>query len=679
MCAGPGGTGPGWTQSFFFVLPLLLDILCGILFRGLCVVGRATEAVTEQIRQASDIVDVVSSYVSIRRAGKDFKALCPFHREKTPSFHAVPAKQIFKCFGCGAGGDVFKFIQLRENVDFLEARRILAERAGIRLDESGTADNHQVGPGKVDIERANKWAVRWFKEQLSTPAGRHAAEYATSRGISPESLDRFAVGYAPDSWDALQTAASRSGVPSGLLLAAGLVKPREDGSTYDAFRERLIFPIQDAMGRTLGIGGRTLRDDPAKYLNSPQSILFDKSRCLYGLATAKDAFSESRMAVIVEGYTDCLLAQQHGFVNTVATLGTALTLEHVRMLRRYVDEVIVLFDSDEAGQRAADQCLQHFLAEQLDVRLAHVTEGKDPADLLNALGPDAFRRTLTSAVGALELKWRQVSRRYRDGATGPGRRRAIEDFLALLASSGSLVASDPIQRGMVLNRVGRLLGLSSEEVNRQLRIVARRTVSASEEVTSLPRQGIPRSPDAGAAAMRDILGVLLNEPDNYNSVAEDFAPELLQDSRLREIAEEVADWSPRATPASLPTLISRFESPETAALIMELQAEGEARGNFGATLEGAVARLQEVVEHGRLSAHEAQLRQIPEKKSGIGVQETVTEHVLPKADSEEDAEVTSAFYDSARKAGNVNRFAARRHMGGPATVDSRPSGTRSAD
>lgn len=191
--------------------------------------------------------------------------------------------------------------------------------------------------------------------------------------------------------------------------------------------------------------------------------------------------------------------------------------------------------------------------------------------------------------------------------------------------------------------------------------------------------------------MREILGVLLNEPDNYDSVAEDFAPELLQDSRLREIAEGVADWSPRATPASLPTLISRFESPEIAALITELQAEGEARGNFEATLDGAVARLQEVVEHSRLSAHEAQLRQIPEKKSGQGVQDTVTEHVLPKTDgkanseeySEEDAEATSAFHASAsasaRKAGNVNRFAARRHLGGPATVDSRPSGTRSAD
>ena len=556
--------------------------------------GRVSVALVERIRQASDIVDIVSSYVSLQRAGRGLKALCPFHNEKTPSFTVAADKQIFHCFGCGAGGDVFKFVQLRENVDFKEALAILAARAGISLEES-PSQRRDGAPGKADLERVNRWACRWFQQQLQKPCGDAAREYMAARGISNQSIERLAIGYAPQSWDALCTAAKSNNVPADLLSVTGLARLREDGSRYDAFRNRLMFPIRDAMDRVIGFGGRTLGDDPAKYVNSPQSPLFDKSRCLYGIASAKHAFAKERSAVVVEGYVDCLMAQQHGFEHTVATLGTALTPEHVQLLRRYVDQVILVFDSDEAGQRAADNSLRLFLTERLDVRLARVPEAKDPADLLLAAGPSAFQTVLTSAVDALEFKWNQIRRRYRDAATGPDRRRAIEEFLGLIAGIADLGACDPIQRGLILNQVGKLLGLPGEEINRQLRIISRQMPvksSAAAPARHLDRQAI----GPAGLAMRELMEVLINDPGHFASVATEFDPQLLPDGDLKEIAAAVAELTREQGGFTLPGLISRFESVRTASQIMELQAAGEQKGNFAATAEGAAARLRELRE-----------------------------------------------------------------------------------
>jgi DNA primase len=565
--------------------------------RGVSVNGRVSVSILEQIRQASDIVDVVSSTATLKRAGRTFKGLCPFHREKTPSFTVNPEKQVFYCFGCGAGGDVFKFVQLRENVDFREAIAILAVRAGITIEEPKGGPTGAAGTklSKVDLERANRWACRWFQQQLRSSVGESARRYAVSRGFTDASIERFGVGYAPEGWETLTIAARAAGVPAALLVATGLVRSREDGSVYDAFRNRLMFPIRDAMDRIVGFGGRTLGDDPAKYVNSPQSVLFDKSRTLYGIATAKNAFATTRAAVVVEGYVDCLMAQQHGFDHVVATLGTALTPEHVQLLRRYVDRVILVFDSDAAGQKAADNALRLFVAERLDVALACVPEAKDPADLLVAAGAATFERVLTSAVGALEFKWNQIRRRFHDAATGPDRRRAVEEFLGLVASSGDLEACDPIQRGLILNQVGKLLGLPGEEVHRQLRIISRRTPLPPRN-EAVAREPAAAPTDAAGRAMRDVLEVVLNEPAHYQAAEEEFDPALLADAELRCIAEAVAELAKREEGFVLSDVISRFDSARIAGRIMELQAAGERLGNFEAVVQGALHRLRELRE-----------------------------------------------------------------------------------
>jgi DNA primase len=638
--------------------------------------GRVSVALVEQVRQGSDIVDVVSSYVSLKRAGRALKGLCPFHNEKTPSFTVTAEKQIFHCFGCGAGGDVFKFIQLRENVDFREALTILASRAGISLEET---PRQQAGdgaiPSKTDLERVNRWACRWFQQQLQKPSGTAAREYMASRGFSDESVDRFAIGYAPQSWDALCTAARSSNVPAELLSATGLARSREDGSRYDGFRNRLIFPIRDAMDRVIGFGGRTLGDDPAKYVNSPQNPLFDKSRCLYGIASAKHAFAKERCAVVVEGYVDCLMAQQHGFEHTVATLGTALTPEHVQMLRRYVDQVILLFDSDEAGQRAADNSLRLFLTERLDVRLARVPEAKDPADLLLAAGPSALQSVLTSAVDALEFKWNQIRHRYRDAATGPDRRRAIEEFLGLIAGIADLAACDPIQRGLILNQVGKLLGLPGEEVNRQLRIIARQTPGKPSAAAPARHAGRQEVGPAGLA-MRELLEVLINDPGHHASVATEFDPRLLPDGDLREIATAVVELSRDQGGFTLPGLISRFESVGTASQIMELQLAGERKGNFAATVEGAAARLRELREERERSDVVAILRR---------GSDTATEPAQVESDSSDDSSVNdgdgqrSLLRAVSENRGGIGVFAGHRHSTAHGAAKTVPGEKRGAD
>ncbi|MBN2563784.1 MAG: DNA primase [Phycisphaerae bacterium] len=639
--------------------------------------GRTSAAITEQVRQASDIVDVVSSYVRLKRAGTAFKGLCPFHREKAPSFQVNPERQIFKCFGCGAGGDVFKFIQMRENVSFMEAKTILATRAGISIEEEARPNDRPAGPSKTDLERTNRWASRWFQQQLAGSAGRNVRGYLENRGISEESVRRFALGYAPDSWDSLRRAAAERGIPSQLLSMAGLTKENPDtGNCYDAFRNRLIFPIQDVMARTIGFGGRTLGEDPAKYLNSPQSALFDKKRCLYGLDSAKEAFREHRTAVVVEGYVDCIMAQQYGFGQTVATLGTALTIEHVRLLRRYVDAVILVFDSDEAGRRAADQSLSLFLTEQLDVRLAEVPEAKDPADLLLAAGAEAFQHVLTSAQDALEFKWKQVLQRYRNDATGPMRRRAIEEFLGLIASSADLGACEPIQRGLILNQVGKLLGLSSEEVHRQLRIVARRSGPVRGVDDGGPRsERAPVTPDAACAAMRELLGVLLNEPSYYASIATEFDPGLIPDRATREIAQAVVETAQEDPDFTLPALISRFESVETAKRIVALQTAAETRGNVAATVEGAVQCLQRLREQRRNDDLESGLRKVESRvpSEAAGEVEEGVPRGQPEGKEMDERSIAQALRQGVR---NAHGFAARRHLSASRAADAGQGGSQ---
>lgn len=547
----------------------------------------------ERIRQASDIVEVVGEHLALKRAGSAFKGLCPFHNEKTPSFNVSPARQSFKCFGCGAGGDVFKFVQLRENVGFAEAIRLLADRAGINLPDRRSKTPAQ-DPDRATLIRANEWAARWFGEQLRHPKnGAVAREYVQSRRFDPQVADGFGIGFAPGSYDRIIHDAASAHIPIPVLQAAGLTRNNEAGTHYAVFRNRLMFAIRDSSGRIIGFGGRALDDSPAKYLNTPETVLFDKGRHVFGLDRARESIAEKGRVVVVEGYTDCLMAHQFGFRETVAALGTSFTAQQARLLARFCKEVILVFDSDEAGQRASDRALEAALAQRLTVRLASVPEGKDPCDFLLSAGPERFEALLNSAPDALEFKWHQVRSHTNAPGGATDSHRLVEEFLGLVARCVARESFDTVHLGFIANQVGKLLGLPANEIyryitkrrDRELRRPDRGDEATLEQVMLEPA-------NADQAAVRHVLEVLLNAPECVELISDRRLVEQVDDSNLARIAGEFLSAYPDGRGFSLAAFLSAFEEPEMTALITDMQLAGERRGNYEATLRGALDCLE---------------------------------------------------------------------------------------
>ncbi len=546
-------------------------------------------SLTQQVLQAADIVQVISRYLNLRRAGKDLKGLCPFHDDRHPSMTVSPSKQIFKCFACGAGGDAIKFIQLKENLGFLEARAMLADQLGIRLErEKGTP----VGTfNRTDLSKINAWAADFFRGTLLGPTGQEARKYVQGRGISPESAERFRLGLAPDSWDSLLIAARKAGIADDRLVAAGLVKRRESGSGYyDTFRNRVMFPIVDISGNVVAFGGRALDDNPAKYLNSPETALFSKGKTLFGLNLAREHAQKARRILVVEGYMDCLACQQAGYGETVAVLGTALTDMHVQVLRRHVDSVILVFDGDAAGIKAADRSIEIVLNGQLDVRLAILPGGNDPADLLMAGQRDVFETALNQAIDALEFRWQRFQQTF-GAESGPARKAATDAFLQFLAQMPTLHAGDTLQRGMWAVRAGQLLGLEPREIQVALRRFQRAGMDPARQATSAQAVARPRA-DAEQAAIRQIIEVLLNEPAYYDVARDVLQSQAISDADLAEVVRQLRDLCESGMPWELTDLLARLPDARFGSLVTDLHLAGQQRGQLDRTLDGALGCLQ---------------------------------------------------------------------------------------
>ncbi|CEK13484.1 DNA primase [Chthonomonas calidirosea] len=397
---------------------------------------RDLQALKEEIRAHNDIVDVIGTYVRLQRAGKDYKGLCPFHDDKRPSFHVSPTLQIYKCYACGEGGDVFKFIQKMENLEFLEAMEWLAKRAGIpfdrhRLSGEGTSRREQ-------MLALNRLALEFFCQQLQQHE--EAKAYLLNRGVLHETQKLWELGYAPASWDALLTYLKKKGADLSLAAALGLIKSRklEGSGFYDTFRHRIIFPIHDIGGNIIGFGGRALDPaEPAKYINSDASLLFDKSRVIYGLHFARRKLARDVPPVFVEGYLDVIAAHQAGFTQCVATLGTAFTEHHARILSRYSPKVIICYDSDEAGLRATFRAAiiwESLGIEGAEVRVARLPTGEDPASLLQQPnGIEEFQRALDHAVPRIDFLLERILERH-NVQTETGRSDALAEAIALLAT-----------------------------------------------------------------------------------------------------------------------------------------------------------------------------------------------------------------------------------------------------
>jgi DNA primase len=396
---------------------------------------RIPDETIESIRAATDIVDLVAASVPLKKRGKSYVGRCPFHQEKTPSFTVSQEKQMYYCFGCGAGGNVFTFLMETEKISFVEAVRTLAERAGIPLPSTTEADQERASEHDALFSACKLAGLFYYRSLTATPEGASALEYLQKRGFTEETVRRFGLGYSPNSWDALLRFAHTEGVEAEQLERAGLAVRRDDRSGfYDRFRGRVMFPIFSVSGRTIAFGARKLReDDPlAKYINSPETPIYNKSRVLYGLSLAKEAIRAEEYAVMVEGYADMISVYQAGTQNVVATSGTALTDEQLELLGRYSRTVTLLYDADSAGARATMRGIDLAVGHGFDVRVAELPSGEDPDVFIRSHGVAAFRELLKRSLSFLEFK----AQTFRDQGmleTAEGKTRAVRSIVETLA------------------------------------------------------------------------------------------------------------------------------------------------------------------------------------------------------------------------------------------------------
>ena len=397
------------------------------------------EEIITRVLERTDIAELIGSYTPLKRAGKNYKALCPFHNEKTPSFVVTPDKQIFHCFGCGAGGNAISFVVKQERMEFPEAVRFLAAKAGIEVPETGRdADSQKQNAIRDTIFAANAAAVEYFHGNLVTGREKEvgiAREYLKERKLNLDAVKRFKIGYSYDAWDGLTRHLRSKGFEAAIIDKSGLVVTREDGAkkgSYDRFRGRVMFPIFDYRGRPVAFGARALKkDDKAKYINSPETPVYTKGRHLYGLHWAKDALAREDRVIIVEGYLDFIRPFVAGVENVAASQGTALTPDQIRLIRRYTRNVTMLFDMDPAGQSAALRSLDVLLEEEMDVRVAALADGEDPDSFIQKFGVEDFRRYVREAKSLIEFKLQRLKLEF-DARTAEGRGVILREMLTTI-------------------------------------------------------------------------------------------------------------------------------------------------------------------------------------------------------------------------------------------------------
>jgi DNA primase len=486
-------------------------------------VARIPEQVVEEVRTRADIVQIVGRYVTLKESGNRLWGLCPFHEEKTPSFSVHRDRQIFYCFGCEASGDVFAFCMLQSALDFPDVVRSLARELGIEIPEGETGS----GERSRALYRANDEALTHFRSELASSRGAPARAYLRARGVSEDMIERFQLGYAPARWDGLVEHLGRNSLRTA--EQAGLVAKRKTGDGYyDRFRNRILFPIREPAGNLLGFGGRALgEDETPKYLNSPESPIYRKSRVLFGLPLALEAIRRSGRVVVVEGYFDLVALHRAGFEEGVAPCGTALTTEHAKRLRRYANEVVLLFDGDYAGRRAAERALPVLLEEGLRVRAVFLPLGQDPDDLLESSGTTALRSCVEGAVPLLDTLIDDALARGSDHAwAGADVARELRPYLGAIR--------DPVERAIYVRRVSGSLEIPPAALERSLR-------AERVDPPLRPRESAgSRRPTEFDPALLALLGALGAYPQDTMPVVERLQAEWLQDLEGSELIVELA-------------------------------------------------------------------------------------------------------------------------------------------
>jgi DNA primase len=557
----------------------------------------------EQIRAASDIVDVIGATLPLKRAGANFVALCPFHKEKSPSFNVNPHRQIFHCFGCHKGGDVFTFIREYENLSFVEAVKRLADRANIPLEFENQSGQQQTRHLKdALLQMHEQICQRWQTALANDAAGQIARDYLAKRGVSDEAVKLFRLGYAPDAWDDTVNWAKGKGFELPLAEQGGLIIRKEDGDRYyDRFRGRLMFPICDEQGRVIGFSGRVLSGDEktAKYVNSPETPIFTKGKVFFGLDKSKRAILEEEEAILCEGQLDLIACYMAGVKNVVAPQGTALTAEHARILKRYTNLVVVCFDADPAGWNAAIRSLDSFLATGLSVLIAVVPAPHDPDSFLKQNGSDAFRRLIKDADAFFDFYLNRLCS-TNDVATDRGRVAVVHDMREALWKTGSAVLLDTYAQ-----KTAQRLGVSPEAVRAEFKKGSRAkpAMPAPDLTEEGPNQGVPPPNEREFWLLR----FLLLHDEQMGWVARHFELNWLQHPTVKRIVGARLEAHAAQTWRGVPSLIDALQDDAARDLITQAVAEEHRKGDLSRNIVEATHLLRNDFVDRQLAALKVQL------------------------------------------------------------------------
>lgn len=496
---------------------------------------RYPEELIEEVRIHNDILDVVSEYVRMEKQGKNYFGLCPFHREKTPSFSVETGKQIFYCFGCGKGGNVFQFISLVEKLDFIESVRLLADRVKIVLPESDDEEQAEKAKLKLSVLNINLLAARYYNEVLNSNHGKAAAEYLKKREITSHTARKFGLGYSSDQWDDLYIYLKSKGIEEEHMLQSGLIMRSSNGKIYDRFKSRLMFPIFDVRGNVIGFGGRVMDSSMPKYVNSPETVVYTKGKHLYALNFAKNA--DSKTLIVVEGYMDVISLYQNGIDFAVASLGTALTESQGRILKKYAEEIVISYDGDTAGQSATKRGLDLLRDMGCNVKVLTVPDGKDPDDYIRKKGSDGFKKLVNSALTLVEYKIK-VLRGEQDLTTTEGKILFLNKVAAVLSKVDNV-----IEREMYIKKLSYEYEISEEailsEVLKRTRSAVKQSLKIANAVEAA-RKGSITGDEVDLRRIHDerfILSLLCVDNSIYSAVKEHFNIIKFSDEENRRIAE----------------------------------------------------------------------------------------------------------------------------------------------
>ena len=560
---------------------------------------RIPETIIDQVRLSIDIVDVAGDHVALTRRGKNFVGLCPFHDDSTPSLNVSQEKQIYKCFACGAGGNSFTFLRDIENISFIEAVRQLADRAGIALPDAKPAD-----PDQQEIfdqlYRANELAVKYFHHLLTQDEkAANAMAYLKNRGINRDVIDAFSLGYAPDQWDGFLQVATRRGFSPQILERAGLVLQRQTGGGfYDRFRNRITFPIHAATGRPVAFGARALDpDEQAKYINSPETPVYNKSATLYGLWRDRDAIRDAGTALVVEGYMDLIALSQYGIENAVASSGTALTTDHARLLRRYAPKTILIFDGDTAGATAAMRGIGSLFEVGLEVRVVTLPKDHDPDSYVRAHGPDGFLRLTENAAPAIDFLIEQFAQRD-DLSTIDGKTRTAHALAELVGR-----VTDNALKQFLTKDIAEKIGIDEEILI---------SIAQTQRRTTRPQNGQPEpeSYDTRPRSERELLTFLMQHPETADSVFNQISPDNFTNSTYRQIAALIARNRQQKQSIEAAHLINQCNDDRLSRILTDLSLEiGIENPNIDVPIQDYIHKFQIKSLEGEIELIEKQLRQ----------------------------------------------------------------------